>query len=243
MMKPILLIVMLGYFASTVNAQIRDSLPSGLLLSAHYGWGTPGKDLANRFGTHFMLGGSVAFLSKRDLYFSLDYSLVFGNKVKEDVLSNLRTVEGGIIGRDMQFASIFLRERAHLWSANGGYFFRLAQRHSGFLLSGGLGYLQHKIRIVDDFDSVVQVSGPYRKGYDRLSGGLSLIQSLTYLYLSKDKLINFYINLQLVEAFTKDLRGVNYNQSPLISDRTDLLASIKVGWVMPIYFEKEIRYY
>ena len=235
--------MMMGVLINPLSAQLEDSLSSGILVSANYGWGLPGADLANRFGAHFALGGSIAYLTKRKFHFSLNYALIFGNEVKEDVLSNLRTVEGGIIGRDMQFASIFLRERGHHIHLNGAYFFRLGRGHSGFLVGGGVGYLQHKIRVVDDFDSVVQVAGSYRNGYDRLSSGVGLNQSLTYLYLARDKLVNFYIDLQVIEAFTKDRRGINYNQSPLIAERTDLLATIRVGWIIPIYFNKEIRYY
>jgi hypothetical protein len=230
---------------SQVIAQANDSLRSGFLLSPSYGIGIPAIDLKDRFGLHFTLGGNLAYLAKSGFYSSVNYNFIFGNSVKEDVLSNLRTLEGGIIGRDMQFASVFLRERGHHFFVNAGRYLRFGEGKlfSGIVISAGLGYLQHKIRIVDDFDSVTQLGDPYIKGYDRLSGGLSFNQNLCYLHLSEDRLVNFYLNLQLTEGFTRDLRGLNYNQSPLIKKRKDLTLNLQIGWIIPIYFEKEIRYY
>ena len=217
---------MLVLAASTAVGQPQDSLKSLLQVSARYGAGLPLADLKDRYGDHFTLGGSLAFLSKNNGYVGLNYDLLFGNQVKEDVLSNLRTIEGGIIGNDMQFASIFLRERGHQFSVDAGYLVQLRKKsfhRSGFLLTAGLGYLMHKIRIVDDFDSVVQLQRAYLKGYDRLSSGWTLNQKISYLHLSGDKLINFYVSMSVSEAFTKDRRQFNYNQTELRINRFDVV--------------------
>jgi hypothetical protein len=138
-----------------------------------------------------------------------------------------------------------LRERGHHIFGNAGHFlrFRKGTAASGILLATGVGFLQHKIRIVDDFDSVTQLGEPYVKGYDRLSSGFSLHQNISYLHLSPDKLVNFFINLQFTEGFIRDRRGVNYNGSPLLLKRQDILMTIQIGWVLPVYFAKKIRYY
>jgi hypothetical protein len=234
-----------GITVGDMLAQSTDSLGESVLISPSYGLGIPLADLKDRFGQHFSLGGQLGYLNKKGGYFSINYNLIFGSRVKEDVLSNLRTIEGGIIGRDMQFASVFLRERGHQLYINAGRFlrFRKGTAASGILLAAGTGFLKHKIRIVDDFDSVTQLQDPYIKGYDRLSSGLSLHQNISYLHLSKDKLVNFFINLQFTEGFIRDRRGINYNRSPLLLERKDILMTIQVGWVLPIYFKKEIRYY
>jgi hypothetical protein len=146
----------------------------------------------------------------------------------------------------MQFASIFLRERGHQISVDAGYLFQLCKnsRHrSGLLLVAGVGYLTHKIRIVDDFDSVVQFQRAYIKGYDRLTSGWTLNQKISYMYLSEDKLINFYVSVSLTEAFTKDRRQFNYNQTEVKIKRFDVFTGIQLGWIIPIYLTPEIRYY
>ena len=162
-----------------------------------YGATMPLADLSNRFGQGFQVGAGISWLSNH-LYLGMEHQLMFGNRVKEDVLSALRTQEGGIIGRDMQFASIFLRQRGHHTVLRVGYFLQSqkSKHHMGFLISAGAGFLQHKIRIVDDFDSAIQLQAPYDKGYDRLSTGVSLHQSLQFVYLSSSKLINFFVGAE-----------------------------------------------
>lgn len=226
-------------------SQTSDSLKSVVILAPHYGAGFPLADLKDRFGNHFNFGATISWLSKKNLYLGINYSNFFGNQVKEDVLSNLRTIEGGIIGSDMQFASVALRERGQTFYLDIGYLFQKNKSFSksGFLVSAGAGFLTHKIRIVDDFNSVIQLQDPYIKGYDRLSQGFSLIQKITYLFLSRDRMVNFYISTYMMEAFTKDKRQFNFNQSDLKPDRLDILAGLQVGWIIPVYLTKEPRYY
>lgn len=228
-----------------VQGQDLDSLRSGLMFSPHYGVGIPMTDLGDRFGMLFTLGGSLSYLSKTGFYAGVNYSYLFGSEVKEDVLSNLRTPEGGILGRDMQFANVYLRSRGSHLNFNAGYLLRFASHRvrSGLLLSGGAGLLAHRIRVVDDFNSIAQVSGDYIKGYDRLSRGISMLQSITYMHLSGDKLINFYVKLQIIEGFTNDKRKNNYNRSPVKDRRVDILPSLEIGWIIPIYMKQEQRYY
>lgn len=228
-----------------LSSQEQDSTASIVTVDAHYGAGLPFGDLKNRFAEHFSIGGNVGLLTRRRFYIGLNYDFIFGNQVKEDVLINLRTIEGGIIGRDMEFASVFLRERGHHISSEAGYLITLSnsKSESGLLVAGGIGLLSHKIRIVDDFNSVVQLFDPYRKGYDRLTAGWNVMQKIGYQYLSKDKLVNFRLTLSLIEAFTKDLRNYNYNQTEVTTKRLDIMTNLQIAWIVPIYLTKETRYY
>ena len=231
---------------SNLLSQEDSSTGSVAWVHLDYGVQIPFADLKDRFGQNFGLGGGGGFLSNKGLFLSIDYTLLFGNKVREDVLSNLRTIEGGIIGRDQQFAEIFLRERGYQTSIQAGYFLgaKSSGQKSGLLLSGGLGWLQHKIRIIDEFDAVTQVRGLYNRGYDRLSTGFSLHQSIRYLYLSENKLINFLLQVDLSESFTRDRRGINYNNALTAeTKRLDILTGIKLSWIIPIYSQQQTRYY
>ncbi len=217
-----------------------------ILVKVSYGIGLPLGDLSDRFGQHFELSGGIGFLTAKNLHFSIDYDFLFGNKVKEDVLSSLRTIEGGIIGRNMQFASVFLRERGSKLSLNMGYFLgkKASGQRRGFLLDMGLGYLRHKVRIVDDFDSVVQIFPPALKGYDRQTSGFLLRQSLQYMYLSDNRMVNFYLGIDISEGFTKSDRAYNYSSQSFDTDnRVDILAAFRIGWIVPIYLSKAQRYY
>jgi len=241
-MKVSFLLGALFFLVEFLGAQEEVAENKVLWINLDYGILWPQADLRDRFGQSFSVGGGASYLSDDGLFLSIDYSLLFGNTVKEDVLSNLRTFEGGIIGRDRQFAEIFLRERGHMVVVEAGYFLgsKTMFHRSNLLLSAGVGWLQHKIRIVDDFDAVIQVAPPYDRGYDRLSTGVLLNQSVRYLYLSKSRLINFFFDVSLTEAFTKDRRQLNYNTAERPSDnRLDILMGAKFGWIIPIYLDHQ----
>ncbi len=231
--------------ALTTRGQTPDSLGSLIMIRPHYGAGLSLADLHDRFGHHFNPGASISWLSTKNLFLGIQYDYVFGNQVKEDVLSHLRTIEGGIIGSDMQFASVALRERGQALSTDLGYFIQFPglRARSGFLLTAGAAYLKHKIRIVDDYDSVIHLRDPYIKGYDRLTEGFGLTQGISYVFLARDKMVNFSLGIRVMEAFTKDQRQYNYDQSPLKSRRLDILAGLQLGWVLPVYLTPETRYY
>lgn len=224
-----------------------SSLASDILLPRlSYGVDFPFSDFKTRFGTHFDLAFDLGYLTKNNLYFQAGYGFLFGNGVKEDVLSNLRTIEGGIIGRDMQFADVQLRMRGSQINFQAGYLFAIGKEknRTGILATAGAGILSHKVRILDENQVVNQILDPYQKGYDRLTEGFSLHQTLGYFHLSADRMLNFYIGLDFAQAFTSNVRGYNYNQQRIDTDqRTDISIGGKVGWILPIYLSKATRYY
>ena len=242
-------IFILAFFLS-VMLQGQDSIEhttgSFILPHLHYGVGLPGVDLANRFGSHFDLGLGNSVLTDRGFYFGFGCNLLFGSDVKENVLSSLLTIEGGIIGADMQFASIFLRERGFHAYARTGFLFKIRDfgKASGILCTGGIGILSHRIRFVDDFDSLIQLAEPYTRGYDRLSRGVSFHQFLGYLHLSKNRLVNFMAGFEFTQGLTRSVRRYNYDQRSADTDqRIDLLSTLKIGWIFPISLTREQRYY
>ncbi len=235
-LRPVLFLTLSLVFLE-VGAQESPDISTRFFIAPKYGVGIPEGDLNKRFGTHFNFGGKLSIITPGRLYFGVNYSFIFGSHVKEDVLSNLRTIEGGIIGSDMRFASVFLRERGHHFYSEAGYFLSKNGKKavSGFLFAAGLGYLLHKVRIVDEFDSVVQLRDDYIKGYDRLTGGLSISQSLSYLFFSHDSMINFYLSAHISEGFTKNLRGINYDNNLETAKRLDVMAGVEVGWIIHLF--------
>ncbi|NND06819.1 MAG: hypothetical protein HKN87_10610 [Saprospiraceae bacterium] len=241
-------IFILAFFLS-VMLQGQDTVQKAsnfVIPHLHYGVGLPGGDLADRFGSHFDLGVGTSVLTQKGLFFGFGFNLLFGSDVKENVLSSLLTTEGGIIGTDMQFASIFLRERGYHAYGRAGFLFKIRDlgKASGILCTGGIGVLSHRIRFVDDFDSIIQLSEPYSRGYDRLSRGVSFHQFLGYLHLSKNRLVNFVAGFEFTQGLTSNVRRYNYDQRSTDTDRRiDLLSTMKIGWLFPIALTREQRYY
>ncbi len=212
---------------------------SVLLAGITYGGHIPGGDLADRYGNAFDLGLELDFITQNNLIFGLESALLFGRNVKEDVLANLRTPDGGIIGNTRSYANVVLRERGLYIGGLAGKLISLSQhnKRSGIRLTLGLGMLQHKIRIQDDPQSFVpQLDSEYKKGYDRLSNGLALTQYIGYQLLSTNRLVNFHAGLEFRQAFTKSRRDFNFDTRSIESDnRLDLTFGFKVGWFLPFY--------
>lgn len=234
------------YVAITPGIAQTKEKDRSILIQLGYAFHLPAADMAERFGSNFGLSVGAQYLWPSNFTVGLGYQFLFGSQVKTDVLSSLRGPEGQIIGRDMRFASVFLRERGWSWQVSGGYLMagRSEKARQGLLLLAGLGYIEHRIRIVDDFDSVTQLAGDLIKGYDRRSGGLSISQYIGYLYLDNNRLLNFHAGLEIIEGFTSSLRKFNYDTGmPDTDSRFDVLLGAKVGLIIPIGRSNKVIYY
>ena len=203
----------------------------------------PGGHLEERFGQSLSFGLGLEYITnKNNWIIGLDFNYLFGTDVKEDVLANLRTPDGNIIGNDRSFADVVLRERGFYTGLSLGKLFLLSQKEkrSGIRFSLGAGLLQHKIRVQNDpTKGVPQLEGDYQKGYDRLTNGLALNQYIGYQMLSNDGRINFTAGFEFTQGFTKNRRNFNFDTQMFDdTDRKDYLYAFRVTWMIPFYFGK-----
>jgi hypothetical protein len=207
-------------------------------ISFEYGVQVPFGDLSDRFGTNFQLGSHLEIIQDNTQFLlGTSFHLIFGNRVKEDVLINLRTSDGGIIGNDRQFATVSLRERGFQSQIYLGKIFQVVRGHfsSGIKSTIGLGILQHKIRVQDDSRSVTELTGDYLKGYDRLTNGLSIMAFIGYQHLDKNRRLNVLAGFDFSYAFTQNRRDFDFlSMQKDETKRVDILAGFKIGMMMPI---------
>lgn len=241
-----LLLLMLGCLSLTLHAQESDrgNVGSAFLFHISYAFQTPGADLAARFGNDFNIGIGVDYLTpKSNWILGLESGYLFGQEVKTNVLATLQTPEGYIIATDRSFADIQLRERGFYVGALLGKILALSSTNprSGIRVTVGAGLLQHKIRIQDDpFKTVAQLTGDYKKGYDRLTNGLALNEFVGYQLLSTNKRINFFLGFEATQGFTQNRRDFDFDtRQKDETKRIDLLWGIRAGWTLPFYFGKE----
>lgn len=235
-MKTKLTLLLLLFFF-TAQAQ---NIGGALLLTMNYGNQFSAGDLKDRFGNNLYTGLNLEYITEKgNIIFGVNYSLLFGSNVKEDVLSNLRDANGVIYGAEFASAQIELRQRGSYPSVHVGKLFGLSEknRRSGIRVHLGVGLLQHKVRVQDDPNAfVTQISGDKRKGYDRLTNGLAISQFIGYQHLSKNRLANFFVGLEVIEGFTQNRRSINADtQLPDLAQRTDILWGFKLGWILPFY--------
>ncbi len=233
-------------FKASAQANIRDSTIQLFLITANYSAELPGADFAERFGTSHFLGASVSTKTSHNWKFTASFDFMFGGRVKEDPLSMIAADNGNLINGQGTFEPLQYQQRGFRAMFRTGKLLPVIgpNPNSGLLLQAGGGFIQHKIRYNTQSRGVFQLQEPYRKGYDRLTNGVALTQSLGFLYLSDNKLINFRIAFQVTEAFTQNRRSWNFDEMRKADEqRLDLLYGIKVSWSWPIYDKASEGYY
>jgi hypothetical protein len=145
------------------------------------------------------------------------------------------------------FTSFRESERGYHLSAKVGKIFSIfsPNPNSGFYLTGGAGYLEHKIKIDVVQNNVSQLIGDYKKGYDRLAGGFCLNETIGYVYLSNTRLLNFFAGIEFSQAWTKPLRDVNFDTGDPdpVQKRYDAFTGIKFTWIIPLFKRQPEKYY
>jgi hypothetical protein len=193
---------------------------------------------------NFTLSGD--FISRNNWVVNGGLIYLFGDQVKEDVLAPFRTSTGVVLGDDNQIADIFLRQRGFYMGIGGGRLFQLRETsRSGILVNLQGGILQHNIRFTDERVSVAQVRAGRHVGYDRLTRGFCLKQTVAYKHLSADRLLNFEVALDCMQGFTSEVRAYNFDTGlPTISSRLDILIGLRLIWNLPFYRGQEsVIYY
>lgn len=212
-----------------------------------YAFQIPGGDLANRFGYNSNIGAEFSIKTKTNWILGLEGFFLFGDMVKETFMfDSLRSTNGEIINEFGEYANIILYERGFYFGANLGKLIPIwgPNTNSGIIISGGAGLLQHKIRIENEGNNTPSINGKYIKGYDRLSNGLAAKIFIGYLYLGKRKLKNFTVGFEFYQAWSKNRRDINFDTMQKDDKlRKDLLYSVKLSWVLPIYVGKPEKYY
>jgi hypothetical protein len=249
MRQTILIITLLGFSVSLCGQTAKsDSLTHLPMVHVNIGFHMPGGDLAKRFGNNSSAGLGFLHYTPSRVLIGADYTFLFGNTIhnKDSVLKGISTSNGDIIDGNGLLAEVHMYERGFHSSLRLGYVFPIlkATPRSGpfILLSGGL--LQHKIRIENPMNVAPQIVGDYAKGYDKLTNGFALSQMVGYMYMGKNRLTNFYVGFEFIQAWTRSRRDWDFElMRKDETARLDLMNGVKVGWVLPIYKRAADRYY
>ena len=242
-MKLTFVFVLLSFFSFCQIDSTKLFVP---LASIHLGGHIPGGDLADRFGPDLNAGASFMIKTKRNWLYGVESNYFFGRNVKENVLTQLKNSDGQITDNEGFPADLRVTERGLGIHLTVGKIFKFLSpnSNSGFMVSAGAGYLQHKIKLYDAQRKIAAVKGDLAYGYDRLSSGLSLTQFIGYMYLSDNRLLNLYFGLETYQAFTQSVRKLNYDTGlPDTKKRLDMLYGLRFGWILPLYKKKPSEFY
>ncbi len=209
------------------------------LLEFKYGFQTPLADMKTRFGGNNNFGISFQFagLATTKLI-GIEGIFIFGNAVKEDVLGNLRSFDGNIIGIDGHPGDVNLKERGFYLGINAGKIFKTTKVENnltGIRAQIGAGLLQHKIRVQDNTNTIAALDKKYLSGYDRLSNGPALHLAVGFQYENPKNNFHFNIMGDLYGARTVSRRDFdNLSGGYLDRKRTDILAGVSLSYIVSI---------
>lgn len=240
-MKKLYLLLIVMFVLSCPSfgqVSVKDSSIYTPLIGFSYGYYLPGGDMADRFGNNSAVQLNVDFKLRNYWILGVNGSYFFGRGVKESLFDSISTSGGGIIDKNGLFADVRVFERGFTVMGTVGrmFAFKKPNPNSGLVATIGLGFMQHKIRIETIGNITPQLSPDYRKGYDRLSNGLLLSESIGYLYLSNNRLVNVYFGFECMQGFTKSRRSWDYDKmSKDTKQRLDILYGARIAWILPLY--------
>jgi hypothetical protein len=236
-----------GWFSANAQLALRDSSVNGALLGFSYGYQAPVGLLAERFGFNGLVGAEFNYKLKSNFTFGIDGGYMFGRTVNEDgFLDSIATDEGYFVGAQGTYTGVALFERGYSVAGTVGKIIPAfgMNPNSGIYVRFGVGFMQHKIRIVDTDAALYQLSDDYLKGYDRLTNGLMLSQYVGLLHIDPHHMVNFHVGLFAQEGFTKNRRSWNYDERRRDTDsRLDVLVGLRGTWMLPFFGKNEQRYY
>ncbi len=230
---------------------VRDSSLFIPLLCPTYAFQVPGADMAKSFGVSSAIGIQFFIKTKGKWIFGMSGDFIFSQNVRQTgMLDSITTTNppGMLIASvgklsDRQFSErgfqVFLKF-GRLFSAWG------PNPNSGIMATAGLGFLEHQIRIdlIDGTDQIVpQLNAEMRKGYDRLTNGIAFNEYIGYLYMGNRRIANFFFGLEVTEGFTQDRRFDYDLMKQNNTVQTDLLYSLRVGWIIPFYKKQPKAFY
>lgn len=225
------------FILSAQETKKADSSQSIFFVRFEYGYYTVGGDWESHFSNSNFLGGRFGYKTRSNWQFGINGGIHFSSKVKSDgLLDGVINDAGDVIDSDGELVRLTYEQRGLSFFAQVGKVLPIIalNKNSGFIVEAGIGYFQHKIKIDYRDGTVFQLSENYLKGYDRLSTGLAFKQFIGYQYFGRRNLVNFYIGYELMQAFTKNRRGYNYDTREFdTAQKTDLLNGLKFGWTIP----------
>jgi len=237
-----------GQSKKQTDREVIDSTLSTSMFRVSYAAQIPFGANTKRFGFANNIGGSFAFKTRKNWFLSLGGHYIFGNAVvgKDSLLSELLIPSSIVIGSNGEPALIDISQQGYTIDFQVGKLFPWASPNpnSGFLFTLGGGFTEYWIRYKAQQNTVPQLLGDYRKGYDRLTNGFFLQQFIGYHLQGSARLLNFYGGFEFTQSFTANRRSYDIpTRSAKKEKYVDLFFGIKIGWMIPFYKRNQQEYF
>lgn len=228
------------------QVSVKDSVIAITMVNASFAFHQPDGDLADRFGNSNAIGLSALRKTNKNWIWGAELNFIIGSDIQDDELFDNITAGLSVIDANGQLATIRVFQRGMYFNATVGKIIPVLgpNKNCGIMLTAGLGYMYHKIKIESLGNRTPQLSDDLIEGYDRYTAGMFTSQFIGYSYLSNKRKINFYAGFEFLQGYTEDKRAFNYTTGERIEgQRNDLLWGFRIGWILPIYRKAPDSFY
>ena len=212
-----------------------------------YTYQLPFGDLSKRFGNNSSVGCSFFSERENNFFYKIQSNYLFGNKVNDStIFDKIRTSNGALIAADGHYANVNLMQRGYSVILMAGYALHTKKNDlSGLYLSAGIGFLQHQIFIDTKNENIPQLNEEYKKGYDRLTNGLSTKWEANYKYYSPDGNFQIYTGMNITLAYTENKRPYLFDTMEYTTNKRswDKLLGINMGIIIPVHRKNEEEFH
>jgi hypothetical protein len=240
--------------AQTDTTAKKNKYPNAIVVDVSYGAMLPYADMRTTYKYALGLGLKVNYISSNNWIFSASGDYLFSDRIRIDVVKNLREANGYIIDQQGALADVKEGLRGFMILGGVGRLFPFnmnKNRRFGLEVRLHAGYIRHWVRIKFGGEELQQLMGDYRQGYDRKSDGFMLQQYIGLRYMSSNRLSNFFAGFDITQGFTRNRRLWNYDEMRADTDpKLDILAGFRVGICIPfnIYNSRtetldDVKYY
>lgn len=222
-----------------LHAGSADSISTLSAISLSYDYQFPFADMGKRFVSYSMPMLTYDVHHKSGYVFSLSAGYMYRDSVKENGLLSQIEKDGYLLDGSGQIVNVFLFQRGYTLSAKISKKFNLGSPKIYLLAGMGAGFMQHKILLYSKDFYLPQVQGEYAKGYDRLSNGFMLQQSLLLVHQPRGRSYLLFAGLNALQGFTQNRRSYNFDtMGPDLSKRKDFSIGLQFGF--SIIFNRKI---
>lgn len=224
-----------------VNAQRADTssaIKTGFICQFTYNYNFPMADLAKRYSGGSAVGAGVYYKMGSNWFVGVEGSYWFGAKLREaGIFDAVVDSMGSAVDNNGSLITVDAQQRGFNLGVKAGTIIPVTRnKNSGIMLSMGIGYVEHYLRLTNNSQGIASLQGDFRYGYDRLTSGYMLNEFIGYQNLDRRNRINFFIGLEFAQGFTQSRRKIDYDlMSGNTSPRRDNYLGLRFGWLLPIY--------
>lgn len=242
----IILVLLFSFCFQAVFGQKKDDPFSNKIFNFQFTYNaqSPYGDWAKMYGLSHALGFGVNYKTINNWHFSLEGNFMLSENLKTAVnLINLTNSNGNSINTNNGTPSnLSISMRGWSGFAKVGKIFPMSRlnKNHGFIIQLGAGFLTHYINFSIPQENVAQLNENFQRGYDKLHGGFAMNQFVGYYFQGQNRLTNFFVGFDFTQAFTKNLRGYNYDENRFDNaSKQDNIVAFRAGWMIPIYLSNK----